>query len=107
MSETSEAERQLKELQARHIKERDLADVKDVLRTRSGRRLFWRILEEGHVFQTSMTGNSYTYFLEGARNLGLKFYGDLMAACPERMQEMWKEAMIQKQEDEAYGRPGN
>lgn len=101
------AEKDLKELQARHIRERELADVAELLRTRVGRRVFWRILEEGHVFKTSMTGNSYTYFLEGARNLGLKFYGDLMAACPERMQEMWREAMLQKQEDEMYGRPSD
>jgi|AMWB02.1.fsa_nt_gi hypothetical protein len=53
-----------------------------------------------------MTGNSWTFFNDGKRHVGLKVYTDLMKACPDRLKEMWREAEIQRQEDETYGKRG-
>ncbi len=56
-----------------------LAAVKDLLAEEKGKRLVWWLLEQAHVFQSSFTGNSHTFFLEGERNMGLK----LLALCME------------------------
>lgn len=44
---------------------------KSLMRTPDGRRVIWDILEKTRVFHTCMTGNSWTYFNEGARSIGL------------------------------------
>ena len=58
------------------------------------------------MFRGVMTGNSWTFFNDGKRHVGLKVYTDLMGACPDRLKEMWREAEIQRQEDEMYGKRG-
>lgn len=63
----------------------DLEDVRWLLQTPQGRRFFKRLFTEGRVFQTTFTGNSNTFFLEGHRNLALRFFGDVVEACPERV----------------------
>ena len=91
-----------------HIRQRELTEMADVLSTKSGRMFVWRILEKAGVFRGSMDGNmSWTAFKEGARSIGLQVYVDIMDSCPGRLTEMWQEAKIQRQEDEAYGRTGN
>ena len=91
-------------MQSEHIRRRELADIAAVLSTREGRRFCWRLLESAGVFRTVMTGNSWTFFNDGMRSLGLKVYTDLMESCPDRLKEMWNEAKAQKQEDEEYGK---
>ena len=34
---------------------------------------------------TTFTGNSHTFFLEGHRNLALKFFGDIVEAAPDKL----------------------
>lgn len=57
-----------------------------------GRRIAWWLLEETHVFRTSMTGNSQTFFLEGERNIGLKVLDRLMTISPSAFALMQAEA---------------
>jgi hypothetical protein len=61
----------------------ELDDVREILRTKGGRRFYWRYLTDCGLFKTSMTGNSQTYFLEGQRNVGLKLLADMNQAAPE------------------------
>lgn len=56
-----------------------------------GRRAIWRLLDITGIYRTSFTGNSTTFFNEGARNVGLQFLADVNEACPERYLEMLKE----------------
>lgn len=58
-------------------RERELKDIEDVLKIPSGVRFFSRLLAEGHVFQTTFRTNSQSFFLEGQRNMALKFLHDL------------------------------
>jgi hypothetical protein len=61
-----------------------------------GRRVMHRLLAAGHIFHSSFTGNSETFFREGERNLALQFFNDVHEAAAERYAEMLKE---QKEHD--------
>lgn len=53
-----------------------LEDLSDVLRTTSGRRVVWTLLQHCGIYATSFTGNSGTFFNEGRRSVGLKLLRD-------------------------------
>ena len=53
------------------------ADYQFVLGTEQGRRLMWLFLSRAGIFQTSMTGNSWTMWKEGRRALGLWIMGEI------------------------------
>ncbi len=65
-------------------RELELEDIKEILtmKTGAGIRFFRRLMEEGSIFSTTFTGNSQTFFLEGHRNLALKFFTDVCEAAP-------------------------
>jgi len=48
-----------------------LLAYKTLLKSPDGKRVLWDILELCKVFHLSMTGNSWTYFNEGTRHVGL------------------------------------
>lgn len=72
----------------KNTREQELEDVKDILKNPAGVRFFKRIMTEGSVFTTTFTGNSQTFFKEGARNLALKFLGDVAEAAPNKFTEI-------------------
>lgn len=55
------------------------------------RRFIWEILEKTHIFSTSFTGNSETFFKEGERNVGLRIFLRLQENDPEGYALMVKE----------------
>ena len=65
-----------------------LAAARDLLHEDKGKRLVWWLLEQTHVFQSSFTGNSTTFFMEGERNIGLKLFALCMEAEPMFMQQL-------------------
>ena len=72
--------------EAEHQSEREkhelLAAFADVFDTDAGKRVFWWLLGQTHLYQTSFTGNSLTYFKEGERQVGLKLLGKIVEARP-------------------------
>ena len=92
------------QLKAGSIRKRELADVAFIMQTEQGRRFIYSLLEKSYIFKTTMQGNSWSFFYEGMRNLGLIVYQDIMEVCPDRYIEMCREAKKIKQEDDAYGR---
>ena len=60
-----------KELSAKLENESLMNAYRSMLRHPDGRRVLWDILEKCRVFHTTMTGNSWTYFNEGSRSIGL------------------------------------
>lgn len=92
------------QLKAESIRKRELADVAFIMQTEQGRRFIYSLLEKSYIFKTTMQGNSWSFFYEGMRNLGLIVYQDIMEVCPDRYIEMCREAKKIKQEDDAYGR---
>lgn len=67
------------------------ADTKELMALPAFRRWCWRLLEWTHVFRTSFTGNSQTFFNEGERNVGLRVFGAIQEHAPESYALMAKE----------------
>ena len=63
-----------------------LKDLRKILDTPEGIRVFAKIIEDGKVFSSSFTGNSTTFFNEGMRNLALKIFADICEAAPNKVQ---------------------
>lgn len=68
----------------------ELEDIKDILSRPSGMRFFKRMMLKGQMFNTTFTGNSQTFFLEGHRNFVLEYFGDVCEACPEKIADLVK-----------------
>lgn len=65
-----------------------LEDIKTLASIPAGVRFFRQLLADGHVFTTSFTGNSTTFFLEGHRNLALQVFGKICEAAPQIVAEL-------------------
>lgn len=61
--------------------EQHLADMKAILSTPEGRRVWTWFAEQAGLNRSSFTGNSETFFREGGRNLGLIVLASLREAC--------------------------
>lgn len=72
-------------------RETELGDLRQLLSTKWGRRLVWRILDKTGQYRTSFTGNSTTFFNEGQRNIGLWLVDEVLSADTERYLLMIKE----------------
>jgi hypothetical protein len=68
-----------------------LDDMRAVLATVAGRRVFNRILARAHVYSTTFTGNSSSFFNEGMRSLGLQILADIQVADFESYLKMLRE----------------
>lgn len=87
---------------------RHLNDICKVVSIPEGRRIYFFALKEAGVFRSSFTGNSTTFFNEGARNVGLILLRDLMEAKPDVLTQMMQEnyseiKSYQKQQEKANG----
>lgn len=54
-------------------------DLKDILGTPGGQRVFRELIGRGNIFKSSFTGNSKTYYLDGWRDLSLTILNDVTA----------------------------
>ena len=83
-------------------RDQQLADIKSIISRPDGMRFFRRLMGAGRVFQTTFTGNSQTYFLEGHRNLVLQFFNDIVEAAPGKIAELMvreKEIIVEEEEE--------
>jgi len=69
----------------------ELGDLRQLLKTKWGRRLVWRVLEKAGIHRTSFTGNSTTFFNEGQRNIGLWLESEVTDADTNGYLQMIKE----------------
>jgi len=75
----------------KNIRDTEIEDIRLLLSKQWGRRLVWRILEQTGQFRTSFTGNSTTFFNEGARNIGLWLVDEVLSADADQYLSMIKE----------------
>jgi hypothetical protein len=59
------------------------ADLLWLMNQSEGRRFVWRLLQSCHLYETSFTGTSATFFREGERNVGLQVLADITRLCPD------------------------
>jgi hypothetical protein len=65
----------------KRARQREIDDVKEVLKTPAGRRFYWRWMGICGIFRISFNPNSnQTAFNEGQRNVGLSLLNDLNEA---------------------------
>jgi len=57
-----------------------LDDYRAVMDIPAGRRLLWHITCKARAFHLSMTGNSWTFFNEGRRSVGLEVLDEMQTA---------------------------
>lgn len=78
---------------SKHRRETELADVRAVMSTLEGRRLIWRQLLAGKMFENRFSDNSLRMaFNEGNANQASWLLADIDAACPELYDTMRREA---------------
>lgn len=77
-----------REKKQKSLRDQELEDIKDILSRPSGVRFFRRMMRKGHMFQTTFTGNSQSFFLEGHRNFMLEYFGDVCEAVPNKISEL-------------------
>lgn len=82
----------LKRHNERHSRDRVNADLRAVLNMSEGRNLVWWLLGVCKVFETSMTGNSQTFFNEGMRNVGLILLRKAVEVKPDLLFDLQREA---------------
>lgn len=81
------------------LQDRYLQDFEKVLQTVHGRRVIWKILSDCGMFRTSMTGNSYVYFNEGRRDIGLRIFADIPPKVFMQMQNEYRSEKIQNKKE--------
>ncbi len=96
-----ERSKKLSEAQ-RRVHQKEIDDVKKLLKTPEGRRYFWRMLGKCGIFRSSFTPNSnQTAFNEGTRNIGLDLLFDINeadASAFAKMQNEYVSALKSKKE---------
>lgn len=73
--------------------EQDRADLEWVMGDERGRRFLWTLLGQCGLYEISFTGNSETFFREGARNVGLKLQHRMIDASPKLYLQAQAEAI--------------
>ena len=70
----------------------ELRDLRDVLKTKSGKRFFNRLFSKCKMYNTSFTGNSTTFFNEGKRSVALEIFEDIAELANNR--ELSSETLV-------------
>lgn len=82
----------------------EVEDFLWIMRSKQGRRFVWRFLTWTHLFKTSFTGNSETFFREGERNIGVRLMDEIHTHCYELYGTMVREQKNDRPNDSS---PGN
>ena len=91
-------------------RDRELSDLRFILKTPEGRRFIWGLLSTAGIFHSSFSLNdAQTNFNEGRRSIGLKYLSDLMETKPdaylymqqEHSSEEKSEEMLEKEENKS------
>jgi len=86
---------------AERNRQQHLADLREILGGRSGRRYIWDLMAECKPFINAMTGNSQTFFNLGRQSIGQMLFMDIMEAMPDAFALMQHEATMDMGMDNA------
>lgn len=67
-----------------NTKQTAIDDIKWMMSSPRGRRIFWWVLEAAGVFRTSFPCDANMAFREGGRNIGLQFQARVIEHCPQQ-----------------------
>ncbi len=84
--------------------ENEEIDIKWLMKSKQGRRIIWRLLDQSGVFRLSFNSNSMTMaFNEGQRNFGNRTLAMIHILCPELYSTMLKESQNARINDDGIG----
>lgn len=100
--DTEELRKKFNERQKKS-RDKELDDLREVLKTPEGRRLLWRLLSVCGIFRISHVPKDSlgTAMNEGSRRIGLMILLDIMAGKPEAFTQMQREFMSNKAAEKA------
>lgn len=94
---STKAVRQAEEAAREHLREQE-EDVKEIIKTASGRRFFYKYLRRCGLFESNFDRDSHmTAFYEGERKIGIDLFADMNRADPEAFTKMIREAEYDKE----------
>src|SRR5438876_10842526 len=73
-------------------RDQEVADMRSVLASPSGRRVLWHLLEDCKVFASIWHPSALIHFNEGRRDVGLKLMGAIARADDHALLQMMAEA---------------
>lgn len=82
----------VKQDQARSARQQFEQDMRWLMGDARGRRVAWWLLTVTHPYQTSFRPSAEMAFLEGERNIGLRFLNEIRGICPDLNLTMEREA---------------
>lgn len=82
-------------------RDREKSDIRFILKSPEGRRIYWNIMSETGVFRLSYNGDTNnTLYNEGRRSVGLNMLNNLLDAKPEAFSQMQQEFAAEKKIEE-------
>lgn len=90
----------MKNKKIEHIDNEELQlmeNYRKILATPEGFGFFKYFFSETKVFGKTYNGNSYTYFLEGMREVGNRIWKDVIKADPEKAKQLFFEAVVKEE----------
>lgn len=75
-------------------RDQELADLREILKTKAGRRFIWRILEMSGIYKVTQGPVDLVNFEEGKRLIGVTLMGDIAESDDEALITMMREAKI-------------
>ncbi len=69
-------------------RKQELADIRILLSTEQGMRFFKRFFDNGKMFTSSMSGNSWTFYNCGQRDIVARYFSDCAEASPEKIPDL-------------------
>lgn len=96
LTDTTKNDRQVKKAESR--RDRELSDIRFLLRFAEFRRFYWRLLDEGAVFGKVFCGEQVqtTNYLIGKRDVGLEFFKDLNEARHDAFHQIQQEHLAER-----------
>lgn len=93
-------EKRMKKSQRRH--ERELSDIRFILKSVEGRRFYWGLMENCGSFQSGYCGDSTngTNFNLGKKSVGLSLFNNLLEAKPDALAQMQQEHSAEDRADQ-------
>jgi hypothetical protein len=82
--------------------DRDMSDIRAIIKMPEGRRFYWKIMEAGGVFQNAFVACDVnaTNFNLGRQSLSQLFLNELMEAKPDALQQMQNERASEAKSEE-------
>ena len=85
--------------QATNARRQELNDIKTVLSTKSGRRLYWRLLEYCKVFESIWESSARIHYNSGVQDVGHFLLSELVDSDENLLFKIMKENKKEKEND--------